>query len=38
MPASMGDAKPLDQAYAMAHFVAHMNHGYWPDQRFCNGY
>jgi len=37
MPSSMGDAKPVWQAWAMAHFVSQVNHGYWPDQSGCNG-
>ena len=37
MPLNAGRASPLNQAWAMAHFVTQMNHGYWPDQRGCNG-
>lgn len=37
MPSDMGDATPLEQAWAMAHFVSTMNHGYWPDQFGCTG-
>jgi hypothetical protein len=38
MPSSMGDAKPLWQAWAMAHFVTRANGGFWPDQVGCPGY
>ena len=38
MPANMADAKPLQQSWALAHFIQKDNHGYWPDQRGCNGY
>lgn len=37
MPASMADATPLQQAWAMAHFVSQDNGGYWPDQSGCSG-
>ena len=37
MPSNMGHAKPLWQAWAMAHFVNQVNGGYWPDQFGCSG-
>ncbi len=37
MPTNMGDAKPLWQAWALAHFIADENGGYWPDQFGCSG-
>lgn len=30
-------ASPQQQARAMLHFVATINHGYWPDQTGCTG-
>jgi hypothetical protein len=35
-PASMADASPEQQAWAMAHFVGAVLH-YWPDQWGCTG-
>lgn len=36
-PLNMADATPQQQAWAMAHFVAHVLHGWWPDQTGCTG-
>jgi hypothetical protein len=30
-------ATPAQQAWAMAHFVAIVEHGWWPDQVGCTG-
>ena len=37
MPSSMADATPLEQSWAMAHFVQRMNGGVWPDAHGCQG-
>ena len=37
MPSSMADATPLEQAWALAHFISKDNGGYWPDQFSCSG-
>ena len=36
-PVSMHDATPRQQAWAMAHFVGSVFHGWWPDQGHCTG-
>lgn len=36
-PASMADATPEQQAWAMAHLVGSLFHGWWPDQAGCTG-
>ena len=36
-PIRMDLATPVQQAWAMAHFVASVEHGWWPDQDGCTG-
>jgi hypothetical protein len=36
-PRYMDQATPMQQAWAMAHFVAIAEHGWWPDQVGCTG-
>jgi hypothetical protein len=36
-PAVMNKANPEQQAWAMAHFVGSVFHGWWPDQGRCTG-
>jgi hypothetical protein len=36
-PQSMADATPFQQAWAEAHFIGSVFHGWWPDQVGCTG-
>jgi hypothetical protein len=33
----MADATPFQQAWAEAHFIGSVFHGWWPDQVGCTG-